>query len=400
MNTLLDRAKSISDYSRDLRRNFHRHPELGFKETRTAAIIARELNQHGYEVTTGVGETGVVGILESGKKGPVVLLRFDMDALPIQEETGASYASTVAGVMHACGHDGHMAIGLTVAQLLAERTEEWNGTIKMMFQPAEEGLGGAPRMIKDGVLNNPKPDAALALHLWNARPVGWFGISSGPLMAGSDVFFVRVMGRGGHGALPDEAVDPVYAVSQMVSGLQSIVSRNVSPLKTAVVSVTQIRAGETFNVIPSEATFRGTIRTFEKETRERVLERFKQIVEGIAEAMNCRAEIKLEDVTPPVVNDREITQRVIEASGETFKNVKIETQTKTMVSEDMAFVLEKVPGCYFLVGSANADKRLSFAHHHPKFDFDESVLPIGSALMAAAALNLLSKGNDAEFGDG
>jgi amidohydrolase len=391
MNTFLEEAKAIFEYTRDLRRNFHRNPELGFKEARTAGIIARELNQHGYEVTTGVGETGVVGILSNSQKGPVVLLRFDMDALPIQEETGASYASTVDGVMHACGHDGHMAVGLTVARLLSNYRNKLRGTVKLMFQPAEEGLGGAEKMIEDGVLKDPEPDAALALHLWNEKPVGWFGIPPGPLMAGSDIFRVRVIGRGGHGALPDQTIDPILAASQMMIALQSIVSRNLSPLETAVVSVTQIRAGETLNVIPMEATFGGTIRSFEEKTRQTVLKRFEEIVEGISKGMGCDIEVDLKRWTPAVVNDRATAQRVIEASSETFKNVKIDMQAKTMVSEDMAFVMEKIPSCYFLVGSANADKGLNYGHHHPKFDFDERVMPIAAALMSASAVKLLEQ---------
>jgi len=390
MKTIYDEARALLDYARDFRRNFHRYPELGFKEIKTAAVIAKELNQLGYEVTTGVGETGVVGVMDNHRGGPVVLLRFDMDALPIQEETGAAYASMVDGVMHACGHDGHMAIGLTVARLLSDHKADLNGTVKFMFQPAEEGLGGAVRMIRDGVLKSPKPDAVLALHLWNARPVGWFGIPEGPLMAGADVFSVQVKGRGGHGALPDETIDPVYAAAQMISALQSIVSRNLSPLSAGVVSVTQIRAGETFNVIPAEANFRGTIRTFDPETHKTVHRRFEQIITGIAQAMNCEVEIKLEDITPPVVNDRKVARQVVKACRYTFDNAHIDHDARTMVSEDMAFVMEEIPGCYFLVGSADDRRGLNFAHHHPKFDFDEDVLPVGAALMTQAVFEILS----------
>jgi amidohydrolase len=400
MNTFLDEAKAIFDYTRDLRRDFHRYPELGLQEERTAAIIVRELNLHGYEVTTGVGVTGVVGVLDTGREGPVVLMRFDMDALPIQEETGAPYASTVNGVMHACGHDGHMAVGLTVARLTAKHAASLNGKVKFMFQPAEEGLGGAMRMITDGVLDNPKPDVALALHLWNARPVGWFGIPEGPLMAGADVFTVRVKGRGGHGALPDETIDPVHAAAQMVTALQSIVSRNLPPLSAGVVSVTQIHAGEAFNIIPAEATFKGTIRTFDSETKEKIHRRLQQIIEGIAGALDCEAEILIENGTPPVTNNRKIARRVVRACRLTVADAHIDHDARTMVSEDMALVLEEIPGCYFLVGSANASKNLNYAHHHPKFDFDEDALPIGAALMTAAAIDLLSNGVNHEPGDG
>jgi len=382
-------AQLLKEYSRGLRRDFHRHPEVGFQEVRTAGIVCQELNELCLEVTTGVAKTGVVGLLETPRPGPVVLVRFDMDALPIIEETGAEYTSQNPGVMHACGHDGHTAIGLSVARLLSKRIDELSGAVKFVFQPAEEGLGGAEGMIAEGVLVNPRPDITLALHLWNEKPVGWFGVTPGPLMAASEVFQIRLEGKGGHGALPHLAVDPILAASQIVSALQSISARNISPLKSAVVSVTSINAGETFNVIPQTLEMKGTIRTFEKDIRQVVIERFREIVQGVGETMGCQVEIDLQLLTPAVVNDPVITQRVYEEGKRIFPDAFFDTSIRTMVSEDMAYMMEDIPGCYFLVGSANPAKGLDAPHHHPRFDIDEEALPNGVALLAGVIASYL-----------
>jgi amidohydrolase len=382
-------AQLLKEYSRGLRRDFHRHPEVGFQEVRTAGIVCQELNELCLEVTTGVAKTGVVGLLETPRPGPVVLVRFDMDALPIIEETGAEYTSQNPGVMHACGHDGHTAIGLSVARLLSKRIDELSGAVKFVFQPAEEGLGGAEGMIAEGVLVNPRPDITLALHLWNEKPVGWFGVTPGPLMAASEVFQIRLEGKGGHGALPHLAVDPILAASQIVSALQSISARNISPLKSAVVSVTSLNAGETFNVIPQTLEMKGTIRTFEKDIRQVVIERFREIVQGVGETMGCQVEIDLQLLTPAVVNDPVITQRVYEEGKRIFPDAFFDTSIRTMVSEDMAYMMEDIPGCYFLVGSANPAKGLDAPHHHPRFDIDEEALPNGVALLAGVIASYL-----------
>jgi amidohydrolase len=382
-------AQLLKEYSRGLRRDFHRHPEVGFQEVRTAGVVNQELNELGLEVTTGVAKTGVVGLLETPRPGPVVLVRFDMDALPIIEETGAEYTSQNPGVMHACGHDGHTAIGLSVARLLSKRIDELSGAVKFVFQPAEEGLGGAEGMIAEGVLVNPRPDITLALHLWNEKPVGWFGVTPGPLMAASEVFQIRLKGKGGHGALPHLAVDPILAAAQIVSALQSISARNISPLKSAVVSVTSLNAGETFNVIPQTLEMKGTIRTFEKDIRQVVIERFREIVQGVGETMGCQVEIDLQLLTPAVVNDPVITQRVYEEGKRIFPDAFFDTSIRTMVSEDMAYMMEDIPGCYFLVGSANLAKGLDAPHHHPRFDIDEEALPNGVALLAGVIASYL-----------
>ena len=391
MEKFLDDARALFEYTRDLRRDFHKHPEIGFKEIRTANIIAKELTNMGMEVKTGVGQTGVVALLEGKESGPVVLLRFDMDALPIQEETGAEYSSVNEGVMHACGHDGHVAIGLTVARLLNNHRSEFKGTVKLVFQPAEEGLGGAERMIADGILYCPAPDVVLALHVWNDNPVGWIGIVPGPVMAAADSFYVRIIGKGGHGAVPNLCNDPVLAASQVINSLQSIVSRNVSPLKGAVVTVASIHGGEAFNVIPSEVELKGTVRTFETTVRDRVISRFEQIVENVTRALECESKVEIKSLMPAVVNHPEITKRVQQVASRLLPNDQLDFQTVTMGSEDMAYMLQQIPGCYFFIGSANKEKNLDASHHHPKFDFDESILPKAAGLMVASAMEFLEK---------
>ena len=386
----LTEAQELFPYTQSVRRDLHQHPELGFKEVRTAGIVAKTLRELGLDVSTGIGETGVVGLLEGSRPGPVLLLRFDMDALPIVEETGAEYASQNPGVMHACGHDGHTAVGLSVVRLLCAHRQELAGTVKLVFQPAEEGMGGAERMIDDGVLEHPKPDVTLALHFWNEKPVGWIGVADGPSMAAAEIFRLRILGKGGHGALPHLAIDPVLAAVQVITSLQSIVSRNVSPLETAVISVTMLRAGEAFNVIPPEAELQGTIRTFDPAVRKLVLERFEQVARGVAEAMGCRAEIHCESLTPAVTNDPAVAARVQAVIKRVLPGDHLVTDFRTMGSEDMAFMMQLVPGCYFFVGSANPEKGLTAPHHHPRFDIDEAALPRAVASMTAVAMDYLS----------
>ena len=398
MTDFLKKANVLFAYTQTLRRDFHIHPELGFEEIRTAGIIAKELRALDLETTTGIAETGVVALLEGGKPGPVVLLRFDMDALPITEETDAEYASQISGKMHACGHDGHVAIGLTVAKMLNEIRADLAGTIKFVFQPAEEGIvnqdgrSGAGQMIHEGVLENPKVDYALSLHLWNSKPLGWLGIGAGPVMAGAEYFKITIYGKGGHGAMPQVAVDPIVAASEIMSALQSVVARNVDPLKPAVLTVASIQGGEAFNVIPPKVEMTGTIRTFETEVRETVVQRFHEIVENTAKAMGCTVEIDLKRISPAVINDAGIATKVQNAAQALYPETEIDSGNYlTMGAEDMAFMLEKVSGCYFFLGSANDEKGLNFDHHHPKFDFDEAVLPRAAALMAAAAVEVLNR---------
>jgi len=402
MDIYLKEARQMFEYTRALRRDFHQHPELGFQEVRTSGIVARELNKLGLEVSTGIAETGVVGLIRgelseskglpglSETSGPVVLLRFDMDALPITEETGIDYASQNQGVMHACGHDGHTAVGLLVARLLNAHKSDWDGIVKLVFQPAEEGLGGAKRMVQEGVLKNPPIDVSIAFHLWNSKPLGWIGVTNGPAMAAAERFKIRVIGKGGHGAVPHLAVDPVLASAQIINSLQSVISRNVTPLKSGVVSVTMVHGGDAFNVIPSEVELQGTIRTFDPDVRKIVLERLNQIVTGTASAFDCQVEIELEVLTPAVVNNHKIAKNVQEVVSKILPECTLDTQERTMGSEDMAYMMQDIPGCYVFVGSANPDLDLVYTHHHPKFNFDERAMINAAAILTSATIRYLS----------
>lgn len=389
IDRFINAADSLGDQIVDWRRDFHKHPELGFHETRSSGIIAQTLMDMGLEVQTGIAETGVVAHLIGHEAGPTVLLRFDMDALPIQELNNVDYASIHPGVMHACGHDGHMAIGLAVAKLLEQHRSELKGRIKFVFQPAEEILGGAKRMIDEGILDNPIPDFCLAAHLWNDEPEGWIGLTTGPVLAGAEMFEVILTGKGGHGASPDQTIDPIHASAQLITALQSIVSRNVDPMKTAVISVGQLMAGDTFNVIPDKAVLRGTIRTFEPEVRKLVIERVESIAFNIAATFGCRSEIKIEGVAPPVVNDTRVTQIAQEVTRELFPDVHLDENVMSMGSEDMALMMESVPGCYILIGSKDAQRGLDAPHHNAKFNFTEAALPRAVAILAATTWRIL-----------
>lgn len=391
MNSILNAARELFPYTQRIRRDLHQHPELGFQEVRTAGVIQEELVKiPGIEVKTGVGKTGVVGYLEGGKPGPVVLLRVDMDALPIQEENDVPYRSRNEGVMHACGHDGHVSMGLTAAKILSGMRESFPGSVKFVFQPAEEGLGGAQHMIDDGVLENPRPDFTLSLHLWNEEPVGWFALPPGPMMAASETFHVRVTGKGGHGAVPHNAVDPVLASAHIITALQSLISRETDPTDAGVISVTRFQGGTSHNIIPPYVDLEGTTRSFRPETRAHLLARFEDMVTGIAEVFRCTAEIKLDDISPAVINDPRVTELAQNAARELFPEATLITRYQTMGAEDMALMMARVPGCYMLIGSANPEKGLDAKHHHPRFDFDEQALVNGSALASAAVIQVLN----------
>jgi amidohydrolase len=377
-------AQALRDELVACRRDLHRHPELAFEEIRTAGIVAAELGKLGLEVQTGIGKTGVVGILEGAQDGPTILARFDMDALPVREANQTEYVSQTEGKMHACGHDGHTSIGLAVAKMLTAHRAQIAGRIKFVFQPAEETGKGAPAMIKDGVLDTPVPTVALGLHLWNAMPVGYIGVTGGPTMAGANDFYITIRGKGGHGAIPEETHDPIVAGAQIVNALQTIVSRNVSALDTAVVSVCTFHAGHATNVIPGEAKLTGTFRAYSQERTDLLMERLREITTGIASAMGCEADVELVRLTPPLINDEAVSARLRAAFGQVKAPLHLLDSARTMAAEDMAFFLEKLPGVFFFVGSANAARELDFPHHHPRFDFDEDALPVGAGLLATA----------------
>lgn len=382
-------AEAMRDQLIAWRRDFHMHPELGFEEHRTAGIVAQHLTELGYQVETGVARTGVVGLLEGASPGPVVMLRFDMDALAVTEATGAAYASLTDGRMHACGHDAHVALGMGMAQLLAHHRDEIAGTVKLVFQPAEEGDGGAQLMVREGVLENPKPDVFLATHVWIDKPVGTADVTPGPAMAAAEEFTCRIYGEGGHGAAPHQTVDPIVAAAQVITALQTVVSRNVAPLEEAVISVGTIHGGDAFNVIPSHVEMRGTIRSFKPEIRELVLRRLHEVVENVTAACGARAELEIQSITPAVINDAKTSEVVRRAAEAVLGPEEVTVGVKTMGSEDAAFFMEDVPGCYFFMGAANPEKGLVAPHHNPQFDIDEEVMVLGLAILAQAAATYL-----------
>jgi amidohydrolase len=363
-----------------LRRELHRHPELAYAETRTAARVASFLEGSALELREGVGGTGVLATVR-GEGARTVLLRVDLDALPIQEQTESPYASQVPGLMHACGHDGHTAMGAGAARILARR--RLPGSVRVLFQPAEEGEGGAQAVIRDGVLDG--VDLVLGIHLWNELPVGTLGVKAGPLMAAVDRIRIVIHGRGGHGGQPQRAADPLVAAAHVVTALQTIVAREVSPLHSAVVTLGSIHGGEAFNVIPDEVTLTGTIRTYDAELRRSMPERLRRIAGGVAESLNCRAQVEVKPGNPAVVNDPAAAEIARRAATRVVGEAGVVSPEPTMGGEDMAVYFERVPGCFVFVGSANAGRGLAEPHHSPRFDFDEDALAIGCEFLVQAA---------------
>jgi amidohydrolase len=364
------------------RRDLHRHPELGFEETRTAGIVAGRLAGLGWPPRTGVGRTGVTADPPASLDAPAsrILLRADMDALPLTEATGAPYASEAPGKMHACGHDGHVAMGLAVADRLSRARSA--GRFRFLFQPAEEGAGGAEACAADGVLED--VSAAFGLHLWNQLPVGKVGVNRGALLAAVDEFAIEIEGRGGHGASPHETADPIVAAARIIEALQTVVSREISPLDSAVVTVGSVHGGTAFNIIPSSVRLTGTARSFTEETGKALPEKVARVVRGTAEAAGVKARLDYRRVNRATVNDRAMAEFVIETAGELFGEENVETETRTLGGEDMSVFLSRVPGCFFFVGSAPAGSHRP--HHSPDFDIDERALALGTVLFEAVAL--------------
>lgn len=387
----LELAQILQEDTVKTRRMIHQNPELGFQEINTANLIAGSLRSAEIEFKQGIARTGIVAQIDGKKDQPVGAIRFDMDALPIQEDTGLEYSSLRPGVMHACGHDGHTAIGLTVCKILQTYHHELPGSIRCIFQPAEEGDGGAKQMVQENVLENPKPDFILGMHLWNEKPVGWIGLTSGPVMAASDIFEIKILGKGGHGGNPAQTNDPIVCAAQIALGLQTISSRNLSAFEQAVLSITSINGGTTHNVIPEEVILKGTIRTFEKSTQAKIHARMKDVCENIATANGCKAILSIKAVTPTVINNERITELVKTVVQKEYPEMQIDSRYQTTISEDMAFYMERIPGCFILLGSSNAAKGKDFAHHHPKFDFDEQVMTTAVGLISDACFHILSE---------
>ena len=376
----VDRAALVRD-----RRDLHQHPELGFKETRTGTLVEERLRGLGYEVKTGVGRTGIVGLKGTGAR--CVLLRADMDALPIEEANEVPYRSRHPGAMHACGHDGHVAIGLEVARRLAAVTLP--GAVKFAFQPAEELSGGATAMIGDGILGAPAVNAAFGVHVWNELPVGMIGITAGAMMASVDEFEITIAGTGGHAAMPHRAIDPVLVAAHVITALQSLVSRRRDPFEEGVVSVTQVSAGHAFNVIPPQATLRGTVRTFGGKFYEDAPRLVEDTARGIARALGADATIEFRRLTGPLVNDPAMADLMKNVGEEIVGKNRVQGDIRTMGGEDMSYFLKQIPGCFAFVGSARADGT-SFPHHSPRFDIEEDALPIAAELLTQTTARYLA----------
>lgn len=363
----------------EVRRDLHQHPELGFKEERSAGVVTDFLKKTGIE-SRRVAGTGVHAVVPGRKSERSILFRADMDGLPLQEEGSAAYASQNTGVMHACGHDGHMSILLHAAATHLEQRKQVGGDISYVFQPAEEGPGGALPMIEAGVMEQPKVEAAFGLHIWNTVPLGKVCVTAGPAMAAADEFLITVEGKGGHGAHPDQTKDAVVIGSYIVTALQTLISRSIDPFQTGVVTVGTFHAGSNFNIIAERATMKGTIRTYDPKLREMLVRRVEEISRGIAESLGAKLSFKHIPIYPATVNDPVMSDFVAEVAAEVVGKENVLRTERTMGAEDMSYFLERVPGCYFFLGSKNEAKGFDGPHHSPRFDFDEDCMPIGAEI--------------------
>ena len=389
MNIKTDIAKIGEEIILD-RRDFHAYPELAFNEYRSGKKIVEKLKEFGLEITENVGKTGVVGVLKGEKDGPTIGLRADMDALPIQETENLSFKSKNDGVMHACGHDGHMAMLLGAAKVLSTKKEKISGTVKFIFQPGEEGAGGARFMIEDGVLND--VDEIYGAHLWNYQDVGTIGVQPGPIMAAADLFEISILGKGGHGATPHGTVDAILVASHIIQSLQSIVSRNTNPLESTVLTIGKIEGGYNFNVIADKVSLKGTTRAYSEKNRIMIKNRMQEILDGIALSFGAKITLDYEDGYPPVINEKNCTNKLIQ-SAQHIVGDKVGDPYLTMGGEDFSYFLQKVPGCFFFIGSAPKNcEPLSVPHHCSHFDINEDALLIGSSTFVQLIEDLLMKG--------
>ena len=372
-----EEIKNIKDEIYAIRRHCHRYPELSFKEFNTAETISEHLDKLGISHKKGIGKTGIVGEINFGP-GPTIALRADMDALPIQEENNLDYKSLNDGVMHACGHDGHMAILLGAANALSKNSKLKKGTVRFIFQPAEEGLGGAKYMIEDGCLD--KVDEIYGLHLWNYQLYGEVGIKNGPVMASADLFDIEVSGKGGHGATPQGTVDAIVVASNLVTMLQTIVSRNTNPLESTVLSIGKIKGGHNFNIISDKVHMSGTTRAYTEENRTMIKQRMKEVIEGVSKSFGADIKLNYKDGYPPTVNHSSQVEKVLEAASSVVAS-GAKNPYLSMGGEDFSYYLQNKPGCFFFVGSApNENEILSTPHHCSHFNIDERALLIGASV--------------------
>ena len=386
---LFEKLENIYPELVNFRRDLHMHPELSFEEEKTPEKIAQFLTNIGIEVRTGVGGRGVVGLLKGGKPGKTVAFRADFDALPIQDEKEVEYKSQVPGVMHACGHDIHTAALLGVAKVLSEAREDIEGNIVFIHQFAEEQIpGGAKSMIEDGCLDG--VDVIYGAHVVSKLPFGTVGVREGQMMASYDKFEIDIFGKGGHGAMPHLAIDPIVIGSQLITNLQQIVSRRIDPFKPAVVTVGSLNSGQVFNVIPDSARITGTVRTFDEDVRDLIEASIGQISKSTCEGAGAEVDYTYTRGYPTVVNHQVETKRVEELAKEIIDEEKVVQLSPVMSGEDFAYYLQKVPGTFFNVGGRNEEINAIYSHHHPKFDVDERSIVLIGKLFISAAFNFLS----------
>ena len=370
----------------ETRRDLHKHPELSFKEFRTSKIVSEKLEKFGFEVQTNIGKTGVIGVLKGKHKGKTIAMRADMDALPIQETSDVPYKSINDGIMHACGHDAHVAILLGAAEILSKKINQINGNIKFIFQPAEEGFGGAQYMIDDGAIDD--VDEIYGLHVWNYQKAGTVGIKSGPVMAAADKFTISIKGIGGHGAAPQGTVDATIVASYLIQSLQTIVSRNVNPLESTVITIGQINGGNNFNIIADKIILKGTARAYTQKNRNLIKKRMHEMCKGVGQTFGAKIQLNYKDGYPPVINDNNITNNVKKAANKIIPE-GIVSPYLSMGGEDFSYFANKVPGCFFFLGSLPEGKEImSTPQHCSHYDIDEDVMLIGSSIFIELGLNI------------
>lgn len=387
---ILIEAQKLRDWMVDIRRDFHQYPELGTEEFRTGGQVERLLQEMGIEYKTGVADTGIVGIIRGQEGGKTVALRADMDALPIQDEKDVLYKSKIVDKMHACGHDAHMTILLGAAKILNDMKDSFKGNVKLLFQPAEETVGGAARMIKEGVMENPRVDAVFGLHVSAEIPVGKIGIRYGQMNAASDSIKIILHGKSSHGAYPHNSVDSILMASTVINSLQTIVSRNVDPRDSAVVTIGTIKGGIRENIIADKVELEGTVRTLDPVTRERVIGRIEKLVTQISEAMGGSGEVIREEGYIPLINDNDCVEMVKENGEEMLgKDNVIKIEKPSLGVEDFAYFVDNTKGAFYRIGCRNEDKGIVYDAHYALFDIDEDCLVYGAALQAKNALSAL-----------
>jgi len=369
------------------RRALHQHPELAYQEVETSKLVADRLESLGIEVRRNVGGTGVLGVLKGAKAGRVVALRADMDGLPVQETSDVDFRSKVEGVMHACGHDTHVAMLLGAARLLSDHKRELHGTVKFLFQPAEEhgGRGGAMPMIEDGAMKDPRVDFVFGLHIEGARRSGEFGVKEGAIAAAPDAFKVKIVGRGGHGSAPHETIDPIYVVAHVILALQGVSARMIDPVRPFVISVGAVHSGTKENIIPDVATLDGTIRTLDEVTRKLAKKRVEEVAKGVCRTFGARAEVEFEkDAYPVTVNDPRTTERAVWVLKK-IPGTRVKRVEAMLGGEDFSRFLQKAPGTFYFLGTRNPEKGCVYPNHSSKFKVDEDVLKFGAASLAMLA---------------